>query len=283
MTVYAGRHPAHIRSIVLPGAFPIDFDVWGRDRLAAARRAIGIVCRRSHACRARTVLRDLAIVAVRLRRHPVPLTVTAGSRRIRTRVDEDALAELFFTGGAAPLFGLLPAALASARAGDLAPLRRVAEFFDLLRAATFASPGFAISFATNFAVACHDYPRPFSYADSPSARRVAYRRALRALDRRDFAPFFPAAWAHAGFEGADNCIDWPNDATAGSPLPPGTPLPDVPVLIMNGELDANTPTSAGREVARRTPARRSSRSRTLVTHPPMIHAPLAWASTSSRP
>jgi pimeloyl-ACP methyl ester carboxylesterase len=40
MTVYAGRHPEHVRSLVLSGAFPIDFDVWGRDRLAASRRAI---------------------------------------------------------------------------------------------------------------------------------------------------------------------------------------------------------------------------------------------------
>ena len=266
-TVYAGRHPEHVRSIVLAGAFPIDFDVWGRDRLAASRRAIGIVCRRSRACRGRTVLRDLATVAAALRRNPVSFTITAGDRRIRTRLDEEALAGLFYTSGAAPLFGLLPAALASARAGDLAPLRRVAEFFLLLKAAVFSSPGFPVAFAPNFAVACHDYPRPFSYADSPAARRAAYRRALRALDRRDFAPFSPAAWAHSGIEGSDGCIDWPDHATAGPALPPGTPMPDVPVLVVSGDLDANTPTSAGRELARRYPGA------TVVEIPNIGHPP----------
>ena len=137
----------------------------------------------------------------------------------------------------------------------------------LLSAAVLSSPGFEVAFAPNFAVACHDYPRPFSYADSPSARRVAYRRALRALDRRDFAPFSPAAWAHSGIEGSDNCIDWPDHATAGPALPPATPMPDVPVLVMSGDLDANTPTSAGRELARRYP------SATFVEIPNIGHPP----------
>ena len=67
---------------------------------------------RAHACSATS-----PTVAAALRRDPVSFTITAGDRRIRTRLDEEALAGLFYTSGAAPLFGLLPAALASARAG----------------------------------------------------------------------------------------------------------------------------------------------------------------------
>ena len=51
MTVYAARHPEHVRSLVLLGAYPIDFDPWALDRLAAARRSIRLVCARTHACR----------------------------------------------------------------------------------------------------------------------------------------------------------------------------------------------------------------------------------------
>ena len=47
MTVYAARHPVHVQSLVLHGAYPIDFDPWALDRLAAARRSIGLVCARS--------------------------------------------------------------------------------------------------------------------------------------------------------------------------------------------------------------------------------------------
>ena len=49
MPVYAARHPEHVRSIVLDGAFPIAFDPWGRDSLHGVRRAIGLVCTRTHA------------------------------------------------------------------------------------------------------------------------------------------------------------------------------------------------------------------------------------------
>src|SRR5205814_86008 len=47
MTVYAARHPAHVQSLVLHGAYPIDFDPWALDRLAAARRSIHLVCART--------------------------------------------------------------------------------------------------------------------------------------------------------------------------------------------------------------------------------------------
>jgi len=40
MTVYAARHPDHVRSVVLDAGYPIDYDPWGLDRLAAARRSI---------------------------------------------------------------------------------------------------------------------------------------------------------------------------------------------------------------------------------------------------
>jgi pimeloyl-ACP methyl ester carboxylesterase len=53
MTVYAARHPAHVRSLVLNGAYPIHFDSWALDRLSAAKRAIGLVCARTGACRGR--------------------------------------------------------------------------------------------------------------------------------------------------------------------------------------------------------------------------------------
>jgi len=97
---------------------------------------------------------------------------------------------------------------------------------------------------------CHDYPQAFSPADPPAARRAAYDKARAAIDPRAFFPLSASAWTAAGFEGGEACIDWPADPTAAPPLAPETPMPDVPVLVLSGELDANTPSSAGREVAR---------------------------------
>jgi pimeloyl-ACP methyl ester carboxylesterase len=262
MTVYAGRHPAHVRSLVLHGAFPIDFDPWARDRLAAARRAIGLVCTRTRACRGEAVLRDVARLAARLRRHPRSFTAGLGDRRIRLRLDEAALATLVYAGDDAAGYGSVPAAVASALDGDLAPMKRLVE-----ASAASYGPGGAGIYARTFAQQCHDYPRAFSFADAPAARRAAYVRAREAIDPRAFAPFSAAAWTATQGESVDTCLEWPNDATAASPLPAGARLPDVPVLVLSGDLDANTPTSAGREAASRFPRA------TFVEIPNVGHTP----------
>jgi pimeloyl-ACP methyl ester carboxylesterase len=246
MPIYAARHPEHVRSIVLSGSYPIAFDEWGRDRLGAALRAIRLVCARTRDCDGDAVVRDVGVVASRLRAHPLDFKVRAGDARYRTRLDEGALAELVYAGGDASLYGRLPAALAAARERDYAPLRRLVEHVRLSRAALIADPGAAsrFSIAQSFATQCHDYPRAFSYADPIGARRAAYEQARAGIDT---APFAPAGWTSAGFEAADTCLYWPADPTAAAPSLAG--LPDVPTLVLSGDLDANTPSLAGREAA----------------------------------
>src|SRR4029077_2154331 len=120
MTVYAARHPAYVQSLVLHGAYPIDFDPWALDRLAAARRSIGLVCARSGACRGEIVLRDLAELARRLRAHPVTFTAPAGAGRAALRLEDARLPRIGLGAGNVAGFGRLPAAAASALAGDFA-------------------------------------------------------------------------------------------------------------------------------------------------------------------
>jgi pimeloyl-ACP methyl ester carboxylesterase len=254
MQVYAARHPDHVQSIVLSGAYPIKFDAWGRDRLRAARRAIHLVCARTSACSGAAVLRDIGVVAARLRHRPVTFTIAAGAHRFPVRLDEAALAALVYTNGEAALFGALPAAVASGRAGDLAPLQQLVKT-SLLAKATLFDPRVAsvISPAQSFGTQCHDYPRAYSSASGPPARRASYQRALAAIDPRAFRPFSPAAWTSAGFEATDTCIEWPGNRRPAAPLRPRASMPDVPVLVLAGDLDANTPSSAGRQVARQFP------------------------------
>src|SRR4051794_692211 len=140
MPIYAARHPEHVRSIVLSGSYPIAFDEWGRDRLGAALRAIRLVCARTRNCDGDAVVRDVGVVAARLRAHPIDFTVLAGDARYRTRLDEGALAELVYSGGDASLYGRLPAALAAARERDYAPLRRLGGDVGAGRAAPGARP-----------------------------------------------------------------------------------------------------------------------------------------------
>jgi len=248
MTVYAGRHPDHVRSIVLDAGYPIAYDVWGLDKLAAARRGIRLVCARTRACSGSAVLADVARLAARLRQHPVTFTTRAGVRRFRLRVDENALAIAVYGSGDPRSLARLPAMVRSALDGDLRPLRRSVETWQLGTAGALADPstGGSSGESAFLASACHDFPRAFSYADSDSARRAAYESAVAGLDAR---PFSSTAWVHGGFESPDWCLNWPADPTAGSPLAPGTTLPDVPVLVLSGDLDTNVPSSQGRSAA----------------------------------
>jgi pimeloyl-ACP methyl ester carboxylesterase len=253
MQVFASRHPEHLRSIVLSGAYPIDFDPWGRDRLAAARHALALICGRTHTCRGTLVLADLARAAARLRHHPVHFTVTLAGHRYPVVLDEGARAALVYGQGDPTLLARLPRALATARRHSLLALRALFTAQLRARAAQTADPATAAVFsvAQSLATQCHDYPRAFAYADPLAARRAAYDRALSGLDPRPFRPFSPRGWSQAGFEATDTCLHWPADPTATAPLAPGAPLPDVPALVLSGDLDTNTPPSAGRQVARR--------------------------------
>jgi len=251
MTVYAGRHPEHVRSIVLDAGYPIAYDQWGLDKQAAARRGVRLVCARTHACRGSAVLADVARLATRLRRHPVSFTAHAGDRQFRLRMDENALAIAVYGSGDPRSLARLPAMVRSALEGDLTSLRRSVETWQLGAAGVLADPsaGGSAGESAFLASACHDFPRAFSYADSDPARRAAYESALAALDAGALAPFSPAAWVHGGFESPDWCLNWPADPTAGSPLAPGTPLPDIPVLVLSGDLDSNVPASQSRFAA----------------------------------
>jgi pimeloyl-ACP methyl ester carboxylesterase len=248
MSVYAARHPRHVRSIVLDGAFPIASDRWGRDVLRGVRRVIRLVCRRTHRCSGRDVLAAAARVARRLRRHPRSFAAHSPLGVVKLRLDERALATVTFGGGRPEIAGLVPAAVQSALRHDYALLRRLVYVTragvveDLLADPTY------FSVASGVATSCHDYPRPYDLAAPPAERRRQYRRRLAALKPAQFGPFSPRAWLSTPIDAGPLCLDWPTDPTAGSPVA-GRRMPHVPVLVQSGDLDTNTPVEQGRVAA----------------------------------
>ena len=125
MPVYAARHPEHVRSIVLSGAYPISFDLWGRDLLRGARRRSSSSAGarlRARAARAH----DLGRLAQRLRRHPVPFTAPTADGPVRLTLGEPELAMVTYGRGTRRVYGLLPAAVDAALDDDYAPLKRLA-------------------------------------------------------------------------------------------------------------------------------------------------------------
>ncbi len=261
MAVYAQRHPLRVRSIVLSSAYPLAFDMWARPNARAMRRAIGLVCRRSHGrCDADRVLADLGVLANRLRRRPVGYRAADGTRRV---LDDTALAAITYdASGDGQAMGRLPAVVRAALAGDRGPLIEMARLqqppplSDQLPQAE-VSVGRAgpdderetfQSLALSASVICNDYPTLWDRRASIRERTHEYLLRRRHLDPSVFAPFSPRAWTNGIYDHGNFCLRWPD--RQGSTLSVGGRFPDVPVLVLSGELDANTPTEEGRAAAR---------------------------------
>jgi pimeloyl-ACP methyl ester carboxylesterase len=250
MPVYAARHPEHVRSIVLDGAFPIDSDPWGRDVLAGMRRVIARVCRSSDRCSGQGVLRGVERLALRLRQRPVIYRAYTPGGRIRITLDERELANLVFGGGDPEVYGFLPAAVNAALDGDFALLKRLETASRAGDLAQLTIDPSLFSIASSLATSCHDYPRAYDLSSTPAERRSQYEFGLAAIPESDFAPFSGGAWLKTGIDAGPKCLDWPASATAGSPVE-GLEMPDVPVLVQSGGLDSNTPIEQGRAAAAR--------------------------------
>ena len=85
-------------------------------------------------------------------------------------------------------------------------------------------------------------------------RRAEAERRIAAYPPGTFLPFSAEAWTGTDFEGVLACLRWPSPARPDPPDPPGAVYPDVPTLVLNGDLDTITASSGAREVARRFPA-----------------------------
>lgn len=275
MPTYAQRHPKHVRTVSLAGAYAVNIPTVGTPDVAAFRRAVGLVCARTDQCDGRTVLADLAVLADRLRARPASVDVDYGGKTHHVVLDEWQM-----TTTAAAVYTNVPdtatelalaAAARSGRSGDLGPFRALVRARVIAAASALDQVPGHYSEALNWATSCHDYPRDFDYADGPAARVADYRRSVARFDAADFAPFTPRTWVSRSDYDTGACLQWPQDPTARAPFPAGTRLPDVPVLVLNGDLDANTSTASAREAAAQ------FRHATLVEVPGAGHTPASTA------
>ncbi|MFD9796630.1 alpha/beta fold hydrolase [Streptomyces sp. NPDC059070] len=252
MPVYAERHPQRVRSIVLSGAYPHDFDPLARPNAQAVSLALRRVCERSvpRACDGDKAVRDLATTAARLRVRPLTVPVTADGTTHRVRFTEGKLGNLLYEAASrgagmepaeASLLGSAPWALDRFVKGDSAPLRRLVQEDGASASAEDQAP--------YVAVVCNDYRKAWA-ADAPlPVRWQQYRKALAGAGQGAFGAFSARGFNEAPTDGGDVCISWPRENTA-RPQPTGPKPPNVPVLVLSGDLDANTPDANGVLAAR---------------------------------
>ncbi|MEU5880072.1 alpha/beta fold hydrolase [Spirillospora sp. NPDC047279] len=247
MTVYAQRHPGRVRSAVLSSAYPLDFDMWARPNVSAARRAVRLMCGRSAgACDGDRVLRDIARLAERLRVRPIPYALDGRQRLL----DDTALAAITYNlAKSAPAgIGDLPAMVRDALRADNASLIEAARQTAPLSGSAFRQDEQPFNPELAAAVMCNDYPTLWNRRAPVATRLKQFSAGRAALPERAYWPFGKRAWTSISYDQGNACIRWPD--RHGPVQPTGGPFPDVPVLVVSGDLDANTPTEVGRQAAR---------------------------------
>ncbi|WP_218125827.1 alpha/beta fold hydrolase [Sinosporangium album] len=267
MPIYAQRHPDRVASIVLTGAYPLNIDPLGRDSAQAVSTNLRRICARSGgACDGEKAVRDLTVFAARLRATPLKITLTMDGKPRTVTFNESMLASATFTGASSgvgenptkpSLLGGLPYILDRAAKSDYEPLRTMLQQ---------SVGGRGDDAAQSVSVVCNDYPRPYSVDASIPERRRQFAAALGATRPGAFGAFSPRGFTGGLDDLADACITWPREGTARPYVSTGH-FPDVPVLVLSGDLDANTTEAAGRLAAAQ------FKRATFIVVPNMGHTP----------
>ncbi|WP_067713921.1 alpha/beta fold hydrolase [Nocardia yamanashiensis] len=244
--VYAQRHPDTVQSMVLTGAYPADADRLARPNAEAVSLALQRICERSGVCDGNQAVADLRTVAARLRTTPLEFTsprpFALTEAKLATWVFEAATSNVGADPTAMTPLGLLPAALRGAATGDDTGLRQWAEL--IAGQAAYENIGAYLT------ITCNDYPTIWSPNADAAQRREQYDAAIAAAG--ELGAFSAAGFAAGQRDGGDACLDWPA-TTATRPHDMTEAMPNVPVLVLSGDLDAITPDSNGKLAAARFP------------------------------
>jgi pimeloyl-ACP methyl ester carboxylesterase len=266
--VFAVRHPDKLRSVILDGAYPLDATdyAWYPNYAPAMRAKFNLACERSEDCSrlAGSSMDHIAPSLAELRREPVAAQAWDGDGRLREfRADATQLATVMF--GSAPDYASVRELDAAARAyvrGDRAPLFRLMAETQVgvdSRDETKSPSKFSAGQAA--AVTCEDAPQIFDMTLDPERRLVSRdatiaQRKISAPDT--YAPFTIDEYRRMPLDYAyiDECARWPAVELTHAASVAGLRMssyPEVPALIISGDLDNMTPVADGALVAKKFP------------------------------
>ena len=254
---FAVRHPERVRTIVLDAAyFVAGTDPFYTDTNRSLRDAFRYVCERRPECRGRQggPMRRIARLAALLRKEPIRgRAPDADGNFARVEVDVGGLIYLVTSAATSPsiyreLDAAARAALRDRRSYEKPLLRLARETFYV----GGAGPVRQYSEGLYNAVVCNDYPQPYDMTAPISVRKDQYRqtiRDLKATHPRVFAPFTVREWVTSPVEYFDSCIEWPRPSRVDPPVPPGATFPDVPTLVLAGDIDSLTSPEGAKQTA----------------------------------
>lgn len=265
---FALRHPRVLRSIVLDGAYPLDGPdyAWYPNYAPAMRAKFDLACRRSPRCARRPgdAITQILPALRALRSAPfAAMAEDADGRRRRFEASASLLATVMFA--SAPALATVRETDAAARAfsaGDQAPLLRLmAETLSGVDSRDPSDAPAKWSAGLAAAVLCGDPPQIFDMNLPPPLRAIERDRAVANYALRHplaYAPFTIDEYRRMPLDYSflDECVAWPHHPGV-RPIDPAhgpTPAyPDIPALIVSGDLDDITPVADGAEVARAFP------------------------------
>jgi pimeloyl-ACP methyl ester carboxylesterase len=266
--VFALRHPDKVRSIILDGAYPLDGPdyAWYPNYAPAMRDKFDLACERSPGCSRLlgTSLEHMAPALEALRRAPLAVKARDSDGKLHSfNANATQLAMVMF--GSAPAYASVREAEAAARAyvaGDTAPLLRLMAETQVSvdsRDQTQSPARFSAGLAA--AVMCQDAPQIFDMSLDPAHRAVARDAAVTNRKRSaadTYAPFTIDEYRGMPLDYSflDQCAGWPAiDAAQVASMAKlrNSPYPDVPALVISGDLDNMTPVADGTWVAKRFP------------------------------
>jgi len=262
--VFAGRHPAQVRSLVLDSAYPTYGETaWYPTQDAAMRSSFDKVCARTPSCAGLHVPTSSRITALlrHIRLHPLRGTVYGADGLLHAvTLDASALVTLVFNATYGPVtYRETDAAIRAWFARkDAAPLLRLTAELQFPGGGT--SDPVDYSEGLDAAVSCQDYPQLFDMTKAPAVRRAQLAAAVArqsALHPRTYAPFTVTEYLRSDWQELSWCTTWPTAPAAyrqGPIRPPGGHYPaSVPVLVLSGELDSITTPAEGAIVTRQWP------------------------------
>jgi pimeloyl-ACP methyl ester carboxylesterase len=266
--VFTLRHPGKVRAVVLDGAYPLEGPdyPWYPHYAPAMREKFDRACERSANCSALhgSSMEHIAPALQSLREKSVAARVRLGDGRTHAfTADATQLAIVMF--GSAPAYASVRETDAAARAfvaGDRLPLLRLMAESQAgvdSRDTTHSVRAFSASLAA--AVSCGDPPQIYDMTLPPSERAAARDTAIarrRSEAAETYAPFTIDEYRRMPLDYAfiDQCVQWPARTAAwpSATLVPDAPYPEVPVLVVSGDLDNMTPVADGAAAAARFPA-----------------------------
>jgi pimeloyl-ACP methyl ester carboxylesterase len=246
---YAKRYPARVDRLVLDSVVELDGpDPYYRDSMEAVPRALRSLCRRRCSWTGDPVADVAALVRRIASRGPLRgVLIDRRGRPRAKRLTRVGLFSILVAGDFDPsLRAAFPGAVRAALTGDVAPLLRLGR--RAFEVDALPPPPRALSSAVYAATSCEEVHFPWARTTPPDEaerHRQAEADAL-AVPESAFEPF-DRATALAS-DTLELCESWPS-APSAPDFGPG-PLPDVPVLLIEGEDDLRTPVENARRVAR---------------------------------